>query len=372
VRPSLDNTSGNPLHANGVAHVTTPQPSCSRSHVFLQQHALPPPSPPVSPVSPVSPISPISYDLDIYNLQIPCCGDPGQAPSSAACPFLFSLPFFPSHLEEFAQGAPRIERPDTSLRGLDFPLEDCQTPLLEEPPLDIHPRPWMGDGPKLDGACPTVFPPTPISPPFLSVAKTSRKRSSNRTLEDRRKDPHRPPRRSKTGNPVPTHLYPCTFCGRIFYNEARWGRHEEEIHLVKNRWVCALHGVKNVDGSCVYHPNGGDKCGEHCRTECGDKDLSVRSYARKEHLQQHMKRSHGHETKEWNPVYASWKQPSQLPQEFRCGFCAAIFTDLKSRRRHLLAEFRQGKTMDQWRGGWGFPANLVQKATLPLLYNATD
>lgn len=79
--------------------------------------------------------------------------------------------------------------------------------------------------------------------------------------------------------------------------------------------------------------------------------VQARKFSRKDNLSQHL--LHTHRITEWDPAYEMWKQEVKLPTDSKCGFCGATFDNWDLRTKHIAAEFRKGKTMDEWKGGLG-------------------
>ncbi|KAK0390975.1 hypothetical protein NLU13_0477 [Sarocladium strictum] len=162
-------------------------------------------------------------------------------------------------------------------------------------------------------------------------------------------------------------LLQCTFCKRSFKKKSDWVRHERTIHLPElDTWICSLNSDTNhphltwrVDRgqpSCSY-------CGadnpapDHLRTHefesCAERPVSERSFARKDHLWQHLQKFHG--CKRWDgwALDLGQMQKSNDAVSSRCGFCGLKMDSWKMRAQHIAAHFRSGLTMVNWTGDAG-------------------
>ncbi|GJC96361.1 homeobox and C2H2 transcription factor [Colletotrichum higginsianum] len=152
--------------------------------------------------------------------------------------------------------------------------------------------------------------------------------------------------------------YQCTFCTETFKTKHNWQRHEKSLHLSLERWECAPTGPTVPDASgqlvCVF-------CGEadpdkrhlekHNYQACRDRLSEDRTFYRKDHLQQHLKLVHDAKFLRW-PM-GDWKYESEVIRS-RCGFCGWSMTTWNDRIDHLAEHFKDGKTMADWHGDWGF------------------
>ncbi|KAF8241823.1 hypothetical protein K440DRAFT_621575, partial [Wilcoxina mikolae CBS 423.85] len=152
---------------------------------------------------------------------------------------------------------------------------------------------------------------------------------SQHSLESRRKKILRTRKRkgARSSNQG-LRVYQCTFCMADFANFGDWRRHEEVIHLVLDKWVCAPEGqYKNGTRECVYceevhaeQSNIPNKCNA---SYCHGKGPADRVFARKDHLKQHLKRMHGIHS--WRPSFDAWSKKAKGPRQSRCGFCGQTF-----------------------------------------------
>lgn len=168
-------------------------------------------------------------------------------------------------------------------------------------------------------------------------------------------------------------VYQCTFCMADFANYGDWRRHEEVIHLVLDKWVCAPEGqYKGNTRECVYcdevheeQSNIPNRCNA---SYCHGKGPAERVFARKDHLKQHLKRMHGITT--WRPSFECWSKKAKGPQKSRCGFCTTTFDDWHTRMQHVALEFKNGQKMASWEGDWGLDATWMMgklgNAMLPI------
>lgn len=170
------------------------------------------------------------------------------------------------------------------------------------------------------------------------------------------------------------HPYQCTFCDASFKRRFDWCRHEKSVHISLDFWVCRSqeHSVWHIgktEPQCTF-------CGVDSPTEehiashdfetCAERPEAERTFARKDHLWQHLKKFHHCES--WAGLdLKTWRTHSNSLQS-RCGFCQLAFYTWTDRQDHLAHHFKKGFTMSQWVGDWGFSPNtmnLLRQATLP-------
>ncbi|KAI5843582.1 hypothetical protein BZA05DRAFT_439181 [Tricharina praecox] len=217
----------------------------------------------------------------------------------------------------------------------------------------------------------------------LSSPSSSGMRSvgSRKTLASRRRARRRKPSCTFTHTPVPSHpgdavadgapRFTCTFCSRVsFPTVGNWTRHEEVVHLILKKWICAPDGARTRQGNCVYcrcGPCDTAKCEYSCRSRCAEKGEDQRTFARKDHLKQHLMTVH---RVRWSSPFNRWFVDTGLPVRSRCGFCGECFDSWAMRKKHVAAEFKNGRKMSQWRGDWGLTPDWARKldnAVLPEL-----
>lgn len=193
-------------------------------------------------------------------------------------------------------------------------------------------------------------------------------RSLNRVIKKRRRGGLRTRGDEKRGLSVACHRFQCTFCTETFKLKHTWSRHEKTQHLSLEQWECSPLGPTALnEGSetvCVY-------CGfgepdeshfeEHNHDLCHKRERGERIFYRKDHLRQHLRLVHGSEFMKW-PM-EEWKSKHEDVIS-RCGFCDITMTTWSERVNHLAEHFKEGKTMADWRGNWGFDA-----ATLDMVEN---
>ncbi|PYI30965.1 hypothetical protein BP00DRAFT_397165 [Aspergillus indologenus CBS 114.80] len=170
-------------------------------------------------------------------------------------------------------------------------------------------------------------------------------------------------------------LFCCTFCCDQFRTKYDWARHEKSLHLNLEEWVCAPQGGTVVSPStgtrhcafCDMPDPTAEHLTEHRYEPCMG---GTRTFRRKDHLVQHLRRTHHLETL---PQIDDWKVQGP-PVTSRCGFCDQRLSSWEERVDHLGNHFRGGSTMDDWRGDHDFPpavAKLVVNS-LPPYHIASD
>ncbi|WJG35630.1 uncharacterized protein FOBCDRAFT_241473 [Fusarium oxysporum Fo47] len=158
------------------------------------------------------------------------------------------------------------------------------------------------------------------------------------------------------------HRFQCTFCTETFKLKHTWQRHEITLHLSLEQWVCSPSGPfilnQQTEPECVY-------CGlvnperahfdMHNHDFCFGREREERVSYRKDHLRQHLRLVHGSQFSKW-PM-EGWKFKLENVQS-RCGFCDDQMATWSERVNHLAEHFKDGKTMADWRGNWGFDASI--------------
>ncbi|GME39245.1 hypothetical protein F4810DRAFT_654606 [Neofusicoccum parvum] len=92
-------------------------------------------------------------------------------------------------------------------------------------------------------------------------------------------------------------------------------------------------------------------------------------FYRKDHLQQHLKLVHDAQFMKW-PM-EQWKYEIQEIRS-RCGFCGLVLSTWADRVDHLAEHFKDGKTIADWQGDWGFEGpvlDMVENSMPPYLIN---
>ncbi|KAI8402335.1 hypothetical protein FOFC_17643 [Fusarium oxysporum] len=193
-------------------------------------------------------------------------------------------------------------------------------------------------------------------------------RSLNRVIKKRRRGGLRTRNDEKRGLSVACHRFQCTFCTETFKLKHTWSRHEKTQHLSLEQWECSPLGPTALkEGSetvCVYcgfvDPDNGH-FEEHNHDLCHKRERGERVFYRKDHLRQHLRLVHGSEFMKW-PM-EEWKSKHEGVMS-RCGFCDIAMTTWSERVNHLAEHFKEGRTMADWKGNWGFDA-----ATLDMVEN---
>lgn len=195
------------------------------------------------------------------------------------------------------------------------------------------------------------------SPPFPLLPRVSRTRR-------RRQRPRH------IGEPNP---YQCTFCTASFRKRHDWYRHEKSVHLPLESWICTPDLTQLQDMNPPQTPEcrycdapfpAAAHWEEHEFPICAAKPVPERSFARKDHLWQHLRKFHGC-TKFSALDLDAWRSTSDTVSS-RCGFCGMAFSSWTTRAQHLAEEhFKKGARMDGWTGDWGLDA-----ATMGVLRNA--
>ncbi|KAM0723797.1 hypothetical protein Q7P37_000787 [Cladosporium fusiforme] len=126
--------------------------------------------------------------------------------------------------------------------------------------------------------------------------------SSKRSFEDASLDIA--PRKRRPGAKQTQHI--CCTCARMFTRKSDLLRHERAIHLQsKEAWVCSdlvspdesaiIWRMSQVEPECAYcgHPSPDEKhILTHEFVSCADRAVSERTFARKDHLWQHLYKFH--------------------------------------------------------------------------------
>lgn len=156
----------------------------------------------------------------------------------------------------------------------------------------------------------------------------------------------------------PERIFKCTFCCDTFKTKYDWTRHEKSLHLNMEEWVCTPHGASVVlpltgRVHCAYCSSldpSPSHLQQHNHLACDNGSSTPRVFHRKDHLVQHLRLVHGLETL---PLVDDWKVES-APITSRCGMCDASLSSWDERADHLAAHFREGKTMEDWKGDHNF------------------
>lgn len=171
--------------------------------------------------------------------------------------------------------------------------------------------------------------------------------------------------------------FQCTFCVDTFRTKYDWMRHEKSLHLNLEKWICCPNGPvepcpsghTTVCAYCRMPEPTAEHIEYHDHSTCDDKGLNARTFTRKDHLRQHLRLVHH---VKFDRAMEEWKAVPDVLRS-RCGFCDAVFESWDERAAHLSKHFREGKTMGEWTGGWGFDPEVachVADAMTPFMIEA--
>lgn len=156
------------------------------------------------------------------------------------------------------------------------------------------------------------------------------------------------------------HRYQCTFCTNTFATKYDWSRHERSVHLSLESWICTPELAETwfANDHCKL-------CGlsspplSHIETHefdiCATRPHSERTFSRKDHLRQHLRKFHHCTTL---PNVEVCRVESNNVQS-RCGFCGIGLMTWTARTDHLAEHFKAGWRMAQWEGDWGFDRSIL-------------
>lgn len=158
------------------------------------------------------------------------------------------------------------------------------------------------------------------------------------------------------------HPFQCTFCTETFKSKHNWERHEKSLHLSLEQWQCSPCGPTMANDHsvpvCVYcgqlNPDQ-DHLNNHDSAACQERPLEDRTFYRKDHLRQHLKLVHNANFMKW---MEQWKCESGDIRSC-CGFCGIVLSTWTDRVNHLAEHFKNGKSIADWQGGWGFEAPVL-------------
>jgi hypothetical protein len=162
----------------------------------------------------------------------------------------------------------------------------------------------------------------------------------------------------------PVRTFQCTFCTETFKTKHDWQRHEKSLHLSLERWVCCPDGPTQFctdlyQNRCVFcglsnPPSGHSE--EHNYSSCAERSLEERTFYRKDHLRQHLNLVHDVKFQAFS--METWKVATPEIRS-RCGFCGIVMDSWSIRVDHLAEHFKGGKSMADWKGDWGFDAQVL-------------
>jgi hypothetical protein len=186
----------------------------------------------------------------------------------------------------------------------------------------------------------------------------------NRGRRRRRRQAPKPVKVSNGNLAIAPRTFQCTFCTETFKTKHDWQRHEKSLHLSLERWICSpngpyQHSVEYNHLACVYCglPNPPEGHAEqHNHSSCVERSLEERTFYRKDHLRQHLNLVHDAKFQAWS--MDAWKVATPEIRS-RCGFCGIIMDSWSIRVDHLAEHFKGGKSMADWKGDWGFEAQVL-------------
>lgn len=163
--------------------------------------------------------------------------------------------------------------------------------------------------------------------------------------------------------------YQCTFCTDTFAAKYDWSRHEKSVHISLESWICTpkLAEAWQMDATCRFcgipSPSTSHIEG-HEFDICASRPQSERTFHRKDHLWQHLRKFHRCIKMPSIDVCRSESNNARS----RCGFCGVILQTWSARADHLAEHFKAGSRMDQWLGDWGLESSVlagVKDAVVP-------
>ena len=166
----------------------------------------------------------------------------------------------------------------------------------------------------------------------------------------------------------PRTVFYCTFCTQPFKKKYDWLRHERSVHMPSlSLYICSpplseevspvLWRMHSTGPECLY-------CGEaspspehfssHEWESCLEKPEDERTFTRKDHLWQHMKKFHRCKRWEgWEKVELENCRRVRDGVKSWCGFCGVEMASWGDRGEHVAAHFRDGLSLGDWTGGCG-------------------
>ena len=159
--------------------------------------------------------------------------------------------------------------------------------------------------------------------------------------------------------------YHCTWCRRSFKKPSDWRRHEESQHAPQNEFVCLAEGMQAIcctrDGeqkfcAMCWHPDPRPDHSSTCRkniSRCMNKPEKDRTFDRKDHLAQHLKRCHHVNLSTRAPVnFSQWKRPLNTKDTaplWDCGLCDERGMDWDTRYQHVMEHVKNQFNLTYWR-----------------------
>ncbi|KAI1874949.1 uncharacterized protein JN550_002378 [Neoarthrinium moseri] len=169
-------------------------------------------------------------------------------------------------------------------------------------------------------------------------------------------------------------IYQCTFCDMSFKRRFDWCRHEKSVHISLDSWVCRSHDqsvwqIGNTAPQCNFCGSASptqEHLADHDFESCAERPEADRTFARKDHLWQHLKKFHA--CTHWSGLGLNAWRLHRDAVKSRCGFCFQQLHTWSERQDHISKHFKKGSSMTQWIGDWGLDpadASLLKQATLP-------
>ncbi|ORY15029.1 hypothetical protein BCR34DRAFT_197209 [Clohesyomyces aquaticus] len=152
----------------------------------------------------------------------------------------------------------------------------------------------------------------------------------------------------------------CTFCQKRFHSRLEWMRHEENLHIPEQLWVCCPR-MGEFPERCPFcskrHPSP-SHLADHNYISCQERPLSERTFSRKDHFLQHIAQVHKvnnlQKPLRLTELLEAWKHPLPLKdghQALHCGFCGQTFETYVERTQHVGGHFLDGLDMMSWWSG---------------------
>lgn len=162
-------------------------------------------------------------------------------------------------------------------------------------------------------------------------------------------------------------IFCCTFCCDRFGSKFEWVRHEKSLHLNLEMWYCAPFGpsvFSSITGKehcafCNTLEPSQEHLSSHNYEACQNLSKELRSFRRKDHLVQHLRRVH--KVQEL-PLLDDCKIEVKSITS-RCGFCDITLDNWDDRVSHLAKHFRRGYTMKDWKGDHEFSPHIAEQVT---------
>ena len=178
---------------------------------------------------------------------------------------------------------------------------------------------------------------------------------------------------SDTDEPSLDLNFQCTFCYKRLSSKT-WKRHETTQHFPQHQWTCMKDGFRTVydpltcqnffvesflsppKSACIFckSPDPDESHAVFCHriSQCLENPESDRTFSRKDHLVQHLRRFHNSSLS--SLFLESWKSKTELDDfEWNCGFCGDSLRGWDIRANHIAKHFREKKTMTDWRSNRG-------------------